>query len=132
MLDHPYAEFLAHVERPGRYVGGEFGALVFARREDFWGKRINIAGDSLTGPEYGQAVGAASGREIGYFEVPRDQVRQMSEDMALMYEWFERVGYSADIEGLRRNYPEVKWERFSEWAARQDWSILEAAAKTAN
>jgi len=27
MLDHPYAEFLARVERPGRYVGGEFGAV---------------------------------------------------------------------------------------------------------
>jgi radical SAM family uncharacterized protein/radical SAM-linked protein len=28
MLDHPYAEFLSRVERPGRYLGGEFGAVV--------------------------------------------------------------------------------------------------------
>ncbi|MBW2275990.1 MAG: TIGR03960 family B12-binding radical SAM protein [Deltaproteobacteria bacterium] len=27
MFDHPYAEFLARVERPGRYVGGEYGAV---------------------------------------------------------------------------------------------------------
>ncbi len=27
MIVHPYAAFLANVERPGRYVGGEFGAV---------------------------------------------------------------------------------------------------------
>ena len=106
---------------------GEFGALAFSRRADFFGKRINIASDSLTGPEFAQTIGRASGRKIGYNEVPIEQVRQMSEDMALMYEWFERVGYSVDIEGLRRGYPEVKWERFNEWAARQDWSVLDVA-----
>ena len=47
--------------------------------------------------------------------------------MALMYEWFESTGYSADIDGLRREFPEVKWERFSEWAGRQDWSVLARA-----
>ena len=108
---------------------GEFGALVFARREDFLGKRINIAGDSLTGLQHAEAVSEASGQEIGFFSVPIDQVRQMSEDMALKYEWFDRVGSSAEIEELHRNYPEVKWERFSDWAARQDWSVLDVAAK---
>ena len=110
---------------------GEFGALVFSRREEFLGKRINIAGDSLTGPEHAKAVGEASGREIGFASVPIEQVRQMSEDFALMYEWFDRVGYSVDIEALRRDYPEVKWERFSDWAVRQDWSVLHAAKEAA-
>ncbi|MCK5248458.1 MAG: NmrA/HSCARG family protein [Spirochaetaceae bacterium] len=110
---------------------GEFGALVFTRREAFLGKRINIAGDSLTGLEHAEAVAGASGREIGFFQVPIDEVRGMSEDMALMYEWFDGVGYSVDIEALRRDYPEVKWERFSQWASRQDWSVLESAGKTA-
>ena len=111
---------------------GEFGALVLSRKADFLGKRVNIAGDSLTGPEYARAIGKAGGREIGYTAVPVEQVRQMSEDMALMYEWFEKVGYSADIEGLRRDYPQVRWERFGDWAARQDWSVLEAAGKAAS
>ena len=26
MFDHPYASFLSLLERPGRYVGGEYGA----------------------------------------------------------------------------------------------------------
>ncbi len=33
MIDHPYRELLAHVERPGRYLGGEFGAVT-PRRGD--------------------------------------------------------------------------------------------------
>jgi uncharacterized protein YbjT (DUF2867 family) len=110
---------------------GQFGALVFARLDDFASKRIDLAGDSLTGKAVANAIGEASGRDIGYVEVPLDQVRQMSEDMALMYQWFEKVGYSVDIDGLRRDYPEVKWERFKDWARRQDWSVLKASAKTA-
>jgi uncharacterized protein YbjT (DUF2867 family) len=110
---------------------GQLAALAFARRDDFLGKRIDLAGDSLTGKACAKAIGEASGREIGYVEVPLDQVRQMSEDMALMYEWFENVGYSADVEGLRRDYPEVKWERFSDWAKRQDWSVLKAPVPAA-
>jgi uncharacterized protein YbjT (DUF2867 family) len=111
---------------------GQFAALVFSRKTDFLGRRIDIAGDSLTGTEFARAIGKASGREIGYVEVPIDQVRNMSEDMALMYEWFARVGYSVEIEALRRDYPEVSWERFEDWADRQDWSVLDAAEKAAS
>jgi len=31
-----------------------------------------------------------------------------------MFEWFDRVGYDADVVGLRWLYPEVDWpDRFS-------------------
>jgi uncharacterized protein YbjT (DUF2867 family) len=110
---------------------GQFGALVFAHPERFAGKRINIAGDEMTGTQYAEALSAASGKQIHYVEVPIDQVRQMSEDMALMYEWFTRVGYSADIAGLRRANPEVSWQRFSDWAGAQDWSVLDATPAAA-
>jgi len=33
------------------------------------------------------------------------QVRESSVDFALMYEWFDRVGYNANIQGLRAEYP---------------------------
>jgi hypothetical protein len=45
--------------------------------------------------------------------------------MALMYEWFMKVGYSADIDKLRREHPEITWESFAQWADRQDWSVLD-------
>ena len=103
---------------------GSFAAHVFANPDRFYEKRIDIAGDSLTGSEFASALSRAAGRDIKYYEVPLDQVKSQSEDMALMYDWFEKVGYSIDISSLKHDYPDVKWPSFSEWAGRQDWSVL--------
>ncbi len=65
---------------------GELASLAFGDRDRFLGRRINLAGDGLDGAGYAETLGTASGRSIGYFEVPIDQVREMSEDMAVMYE----------------------------------------------
>jgi len=67
------------------------------------------------------AISAASGRRIEYTALPIDAVRQQNDDLARMFEWFDRVGYDADIVGLRSLYPEVDWHRFSLWAREQDW-----------
>ena len=56
------------------------------------------------------------GRSVEYVEVPLDRVMAQSEDLGLMFEWFDRVGYGADIAGLRREYPEVGWQTFEAWA----------------
>ena len=39
-----------------------------------------------------------------------------------MYEWFDRVGFTVDIKALRRDYPEVGWMTFGQWARAQDWT----------
>jgi hypothetical protein len=44
----------------------------------------------------------ALGRPIAFAQTPIERVRQYSKEIALMFEWFERVGYSADIAGLER------------------------------
>jgi hypothetical protein len=45
--------------------------------------------------------------------------------MALMFEWFDSTGYAADITSLRREFPEVKWHTFEEWARKQEWRVLD-------
>ncbi len=104
---------------------GTFAALVLERRDEFLGRRVDIASDELTGPEYAEVIARAAGRPISFAEVPLEQVRAMNEDLAIMMEWLNRVGYSADIASLRRDYPEVGWHTFAEWAAAQDWSVLD-------
>jgi hypothetical protein len=42
-----------------------------------------------------------------------------------MFEWFDRTGYSADMKSLRRDFPEVEWHTFEQWARQQDWSDLD-------
>src|SRR5713226_6798593 len=44
-------------------------------------------------------------------------VRQYSKDMALMLQWFERVGYSADIAGLEREFGRAL-TKLPDWARR--------------
>ena len=102
-----------------------FTALVLENREQFVGRRVDIASDEPTGEEVAKVLTRVTGREIDYVELPLEQVRQaMGEDGVRMFEWFDRVGYSADIEVLRMEHPEVGWHTFEVWAKEQDWGAL--------
>jgi uncharacterized protein YbjT (DUF2867 family) len=102
-----------------------FTALVLENRKEFLDRRVDIASDELAGEEVAEILTRITGHEIHYVELPLEQVRQaMGEDGARMFEWFDEVGYSADIEALRREHPEVRWHTFEEWAKEQDWSTL--------
>jgi len=101
---------------------GVYGALAFERAAELNGTAIDIAGDALTPVETAAAIGRAAGRDISHFQVPIEDVRKASEDFALMLEWFDAVGYDADIAGNAKRYG-VKPTRFTEWAATQDWRV---------
>ncbi|MGF6231494.1 uncharacterized protein YbjT (DUF2867 family) [Inquilinus ginsengisoli] len=107
---------------------GAFAAVLAERREQVFGRRIDIAGDELTGEDEAKILSQAIGRPIAYQELPIAAMRAQSEDMALMFEWFDRTGYSADIAGLRRDFPEVGWHSFADWARGFDWSVLDRAS----
>ena len=104
---------------------GAFVAAVIERGDTVFGRRFDIAGDALTGEEAAGILSKVTGREVHYEGFSPDVLRAQSEDLALMFEWFDRTEYAADIKGLRRDFPEVKWHRFEEWARKQDWSILD-------
>ncbi len=103
---------------------GRFAALVIEQRDPFVGRRIDIGADELSGREMAAALSRASGRQIEYAEQPLEEVSSQFADMAVMYNWLDRVGFSVDIEGLRREYPDVGWLTFEEWASAQDWSNI--------
>jgi uncharacterized protein YbjT (DUF2867 family) len=100
----------------------QFTALVIERRGSFLGKRIDIASDELTSVTAAAIISEVAGRHIEYTALPIEALRKMNEDQARMMAWFDRVGYDADVVGLRSIYPEVDWHRFSTWAREQDWS----------
>src|SRR5216117_1896853 len=82
---------------------GWFGARAFTdaalnRRE------IDLAGDVRTMAEAAEILTEALGRPIAFAQTPIEQVRQYSKDIAVMLEWFERVGYSADIADLEQEF----------------------------
>src|SRR3984885_2575971 len=83
---------------------GWFGAHAFTHATALNRREIDLAGDVRTMPEAAEILTEALGRPIAFAQTPIEQVRQYSEETALMLEWFERVGYSADIAGLEREF----------------------------
>jgi len=95
---------------------GEYGALAFTD-ERFKNLELDIAGDDVTMPEAAEIVGSGLGRPLSYLQIPISEIRKNSEDMALMLEWFEAVGYDADIAGTAKAYG-VKPTSLKEWASK--------------
>jgi uncharacterized protein YbjT (DUF2867 family) len=94
---------------------GKYGALAFTDPR-FKNLELDIAGDEVTLPQAAAAIGNALGRKIDYLQIPIEEVRKNSDDFARMLEWFEAVGYDADIERNAETYG-VKPTKLNEWAA---------------
>ncbi|GLQ52793.1 NmrA/HSCARG family protein [Devosia nitrariae] len=103
---------------------GAFAAAVIGRGASVFGQRFDIAGDELTGTEQAAILAQAIGRPIRYQEIPLEAARQQDAESAIMFEWFDRVGYDVDIPALHKAFPEVAWRSFEAWARKADWSVL--------
>lgn len=108
-----------------------FASRVLEQPERFHGKRIDIASDEVTWSQAAEILSYVTGRRIEYREIPLSEARGVSEDFARMLEWMDRVGYSADIASLRRDYPEVEWHGYEQWARTLDWEALLTGKKAA-
>jgi uncharacterized protein YbjT (DUF2867 family) len=100
---------------------GQYGRLAFERSEALNGRALDIAGDALTMPEVARVVSEVTGRPIAFRQVPIEEVRKFSGDFATMLEWFDAVGYDADIRGLEKEF-RIRPASFREWASAQQWS----------
>jgi len=94
---------------------GKYGALAFTDAATLKGREIDIAGDAATMPEAAAVLSKALGKTIEFVEIPIAEVRKNSEDFALMLEWFEKVGYDADIAGNAKTYG-IKPMTLAAWA----------------
>src|ERR1700750_2718563 len=96
---------------------GWFGARAFIDAAALNRREIDIAGDVQTMPEAAEILTGALGRPIAFAQTPIEQVRQYSKETAVMLEWFDRVGYSADIAGLEREFGRTL-TKLTDWARR--------------
>jgi uncharacterized protein YbjT (DUF2867 family) len=102
----------------------EFVVHVIENPEKFNGKRFEIASDELSGEEVARMLTSTTKCKIGYNEVPIEQLKSANLDLGLMYEWFNEVGYSVDLEELKRDYPDVSWKSLRDWIQEKDWSDI--------
>jgi len=123
-----YATPLTPGRRLAQIALADIAACAVAALENgdrFAGTRHDLAGDDVSGDEAVEILSRVTGKKFNYFQVPMDMIRkQMGEDGAIMYEWFERVGYSFDRAALAREFPGVEWHTFEGWARAQDWNAI--------
>jgi uncharacterized protein YbjT (DUF2867 family) len=102
---------------------GAFVRIAFENPQDFAGKAIELAGDELTMPEAAEAFSRATGRHVRYEEMPIETMRSFSQDMALMFQWFNTKGYQADIPTLRTVHPSLMTLEW--WLCKTGWGKAE-------
>ncbi|HXT99942.1 MAG TPA: NmrA/HSCARG family protein [Polyangia bacterium] len=83
---------------------GKFSAKAFIEADKFKGAEIEYAGDAVTMSEAAAALSELTGKTVSYQPIPIAAVRANSDDFAKMLEWFDAVGYAADIPSL-----EARW-----------------------
>ena len=105
---------------------GAFAAMAFGDPGKWIGRELDLAGDESSMREIARAFGRVTGREVRYAQMPWGEFREAyGEDLAVMYGWFEEVGYEADIAALRDEYPALT--TFEGYLRLHDW---EGAALT--
>jgi uncharacterized protein YbjT (DUF2867 family) len=97
---------------------GKVAAYLFERASEVNGWEIDIAGDAMTMPQAAAVLGEALHKKLEFLPIPIGEVRKNSEDFALMLEWFDRVGYNADIDGVQKKLG-IKFMKLAEWARQQ-------------
>ena len=83
---------------------GKFSAAAFVEADKFKGAEIEYAGDAVTMAEAAAAMSELTGKTVTFQQIPIAAVRANSEDFALMLEWFDAVGYGADIPSLESRW----------------------------
>jgi len=101
---------------------GAFAALAFERPKDFVGIELEIAGSELTNPQAAEVFSRVLGKEVKFRKLPMPMVRfVLGKEFYQMFRWFNESGFKADIEGLRRRYPEVRLQTLEEWLRNEGW-----------
>lgn len=74
----------------------------------------------MTMPHAAEVFSRVLGRPVRFVEMPIEQVRSFSEDLALMFQWFNEKGFQADIRALRFLHPQLM--TLETWLRKTGWS----------
>jgi len=80
----------------------------------------------MSGPQAANVLANVTKHPVEFVRVPIEDVRKGSDDFATMLEWFDSVGYDADIAAHSRESG-IKPTTFAEWAAGVNWGSAVAA-----
>jgi uncharacterized protein YbjT (DUF2867 family) len=101
---------------------GAFVALSFERPKELIGEAVEIAGSELTNIEAAAVFSRVLGKKVTFRRLPMPIVRfALGQEFYQMFRWFNQAGFKADIEGLRRRFPEIHLRSLEEWLRDEGW-----------
>jgi len=84
---------------------GHAAAVAFEDPDEFVGESIDLAGDEKTLGETAETLSEVTGIDVEAVHVPiEDAYESFGEEFTVMCEWFNEVGYSADIAALENRF----------------------------
>lgn len=87
---------------------GFFVGEAFDNPDDWLGQAVNIAGDCMTVEQYVDTFSDVMGRDVVYTRLPLDEYLQsMPKPLRPLFQWYDEVGYTADVESFREQYPNL-------------------------
>lgn len=96
-------------------------ARVFESPDEYLGDAYNIASDELTLEEHAEILSEVTGLDIDAYHVPIDEAREgFGEEFAVMCEWFNEHGYTADIDALEAEF-DVEFNDFEDYLRAHGW-----------
>jgi uncharacterized protein YbjT (DUF2867 family) len=84
---------------------GHAAAVALGNPDEFVGESVDLAGDEKTLVETAAVLSAVTGIDVEAVHVPiEDAYETFGEEFTVMCEWFNEVGYSADIDALESQF----------------------------
>lgn len=107
---------------------GHAAAVALAKPEEFIGDRYDLAGDDKTLAETAEILSEVTGVDVEPYHVPiEDAYEDFGEEFTVMCEWFNEVGYDADIDALEETFG-FEFTSLEEYLRSHGWEDKEGMA----
>jgi uncharacterized protein YbjT (DUF2867 family) len=105
---------------------GAIAAQCFAKGSECFGQAYDIAGDELTMAQAVSQFSQVLGKTVRYEQAPIEPMRKSMPEVATMFQWFNDVGYSVNIDSVRRLNPKLL--TFNNWIKQSQWATQEVGS----
>ncbi|WP_433626951.1 NmrA/HSCARG family protein [Halomicrococcus sp. NG-SE-24] len=107
---------------------GRAAAAAFENPNEFVGERFELAGDEKTLAETADVLSEVTGVDVEPYHVPiEDAYDDFGEEFTVMCEWFNEVGYDADVDALEETFG-FEFTTLEEYLREHGWEDKEGMA----
>ena len=99
---------------------GFFVGEAFDHPDEWQGLALDIAGDELSIAEFTDLLSRSVSLDVHHQQITwKAYEQEAGEELTLMTRWFDSKGYDADVEGLRKKYPNLL--TYQQYLQNLDW-----------